>query len=256
MAQPPKHRKIYWDSCAWIAQISSERRTLADGSIENRGALCRAVIDSAEKGATEVFTSALALAEVSKQAPGTPTGTDKVKEFFQNDYIIVVQLDRKTGELARDFMQQGWAGLKPPDAVHLASAVRANVDEMHTFDQKLLNLDGKFVKSDGTLLKICKPSLGGPPLPLLETPTQNDETVGEQVGSIATPPEAEPLIVTVDDTNEAPNGGLQEQEQLTDVLEADIRNTAPAESVSSPPENADPLPEEEPSNASPQTPSP
>jgi hypothetical protein len=74
-------------------------------------------------------------------------------------------------------MQRGYAGLKPPDACHLAAASVANVDEMHTFDQKLLDLDGVIDMVNGAKLKICKPALGGPKLPLLEPGTM--ESAGD-----------------------------------------------------------------------------
>ena len=65
-------------------------------------------------------------------------------------------------------MQRGCSKLKPADASHLAAAAIACVEEMHTFDDKLLALDGMIDKPDGTKLRICKPAMGGPPLPLLE----------------------------------------------------------------------------------------
>ena len=79
-------------------------------------------------------------------------------------------------------------GLKPPDASHLASAIIANVDEMHTFDDDLLELDGKVQRIDGTDLKICKPSMGGPALPLLESPAEDsdafiNQTQQQRIGS-------------------------------------------------------------------------
>jgi predicted nucleic acid-binding protein len=155
--------------------------------------MCRAIIDDAGKGAIDIFTSALSLAEVSKQPPGTLGSVDKIKDFFENDYIVVVQLDRRTGELAREFMQKGYTGLKPPDAVHLASAARANVEEMHTFDQKLLNLDEKITKADGTTLRICKPSMGGPSLPLLDSSGQEEDASGDDSAeSRETPVKDEP----------------------------------------------------------------
>lgn len=167
MAASPK--RVYWDSCSWIALILDERPSRPDGTIENRGALCRDVIANAKKGAVELFTSALTLIEVNKEPrPGASTTTDKIKDFFENDYIIVVNLDREVGELGRELMQRGYSKLKPPDASHLAAAAVASVDEMHTFDDKLLALDGKIDKADGTKLRICKPSMGGPPLPLIE----------------------------------------------------------------------------------------
>jgi hypothetical protein len=39
--------------------------------------------------------------------------------------------------------------------------------EMHTFDRKLLDLDGLLAMADGSKLKICKPDPGGS-LPLFE----------------------------------------------------------------------------------------
>jgi hypothetical protein len=69
-------------------------------------------------------------------------------------------------------------GLKPPDAAHLATALISNVDEMHTFDTKLLSLDGKLDKADGTKLKICKP---GPfsSAPLLDLLDRGQSPLGE-----------------------------------------------------------------------------
>jgi hypothetical protein len=59
-------------------------------------------------------------------------------------------------------------GLKPPDAIHLGTACVANVDEFHTFDDRLLALDGMIDRSDGTRLIIKKPSVPAPPAPLLD----------------------------------------------------------------------------------------
>jgi len=39
---------------------------------------------------------------------------------------------------------------------------------MHSFDGRLLDLDGLLDKADGTKLKICKPNSGVPPGPLLK----------------------------------------------------------------------------------------
>ena len=171
MARSPKQFKRYaWDSCSWIAAIWRETR-FVNGVIENRGGLCDAIISEAEKGVAEILTSALSLAEVCKHPDdetSKPQASDKIRAYFENDYIVIVPLDRRIGELARDLMREGYAGLKPPDATHLAAAMVANVDELHTFDDKLLNLNGKLTRRDGLKLRICKPAMGGPSLPLLE----------------------------------------------------------------------------------------
>jgi hypothetical protein len=65
-------------------------------------------------------------------------------------------------------MLAGHSGLKPPDAIHLATACVANADELHTFDDRLLALDGAIDRSDGTRLVIKKPAVPAPPAPLLD----------------------------------------------------------------------------------------
>jgi predicted nucleic acid-binding protein len=167
MAVSPK--RVYWDACAWIALIQDEQIPLASGGSEHRGALCRAVVVQGVKNKVEIFTSAFCLIEVCKTGEiRSGYDNEKLAAFFENDYIVVVNIDRHTGEHGRALMLAGYSKLKPADASHLAAALVCNVDEMHTFDDRLLALDGKLDKLDGTKLKICKPSEGGPALPLLE----------------------------------------------------------------------------------------
>lgn len=164
-------KRVYWDACAWIALIQDEKIPLMAGGTEHRGALCRAIVDQGVKNRVEIFTSAFCLIEVCKTREiKSGYDTDKLAAFFENDYIVVVNVDRHTGEQGRALMLAGYSKLKPADASHLAAALVADVDEMHTFDERLLALDGKLNKLDGTKLKICKPSEGGPILPLLELP--------------------------------------------------------------------------------------
>jgi predicted nucleic acid-binding protein len=177
MATSP--RRIYWDACAWIALIQNEKIRASNGRLlEDRGGLCRVVIEAAKAGAVEILTSTLSLAEVCKDPAIRSQGADAVSDFFENDYLLLVNVDRLAGERARRLMTGGYSGLKPPDAVHVATAAVSGVEEMHTFDDKLLNLDGLIDKADGTKLKICKPDPGGPPAPLLDAIKANPVTDG------------------------------------------------------------------------------
>jgi len=163
---PP--RRIYWDACAWIALIQKEKiRDNTGRVIEDRDMMCRTVIEAAKRGQFEILTSTLSLVEVCKDPAIKAQPADAVADYFENDYILLVNLDRSVGEHARSLMTAGHAGLKPPDAIHLATAAISGVEELHTFDGKLLDLDGVLDKSDGTKLKICKPDPGAPPAPLL-----------------------------------------------------------------------------------------
>ena len=83
--------------------------------------MCRSVIQAAKKGTLEILTSTFCLAEVCK-VPADKKGTsDKLADYFENDYILLTNVDRVVAERARDLMVSH-TGLKPPDAIHLATA--------------------------------------------------------------------------------------------------------------------------------------
>jgi predicted nucleic acid-binding protein len=139
---------------------------LPDGNIEDREMMCRTVIEAAKNRSIEILTSTFCLVEVCRDGKDN---SDKVKDYFENDYILLANVDRFVAERARELMMAAYAKIKPPDAVHLATAaISPNVEAMHTFDVRLLGLDGKIDMAGGGRLKICKPDAGGPPAPLLE----------------------------------------------------------------------------------------
>ncbi len=162
MASDP--RRVYWDACTWIALIQREK-IVVGGS--DRDTLCRAVIAEAKKGKIEILTSTLSLVEVCKDPMIRTSKEDQIGAYFENDYILLMNLDRLIGEHARQLMTVRHAGLKPPDAVHVASSVVGQVSELHTFDGKLLELDGEVIRLDGGKLRICMPDVSGTPPPLL-----------------------------------------------------------------------------------------
>jgi len=163
MAKP---RRVAWDACTWIATIIQEQAPLAGGGSEDRAVLCNHVIELAVKKNVEIATSGLSLAEVCRDAQVKQEDGDTLSDFFRNEYILIVPVDRYVGTLARQLMQSNLAGLKPPDAVHLATALIAEATEFHTFDGKLLKLDQKIARPGGGFLTIRKPP--APPPSLLD----------------------------------------------------------------------------------------
>jgi predicted nucleic acid-binding protein len=162
-------QRVYWDACAWIAYIAEERAVpVKGGSTENRFAMCLQVLTEAQKGNIEIVTSAFTLAEVCKSPEVVQSPLDNLPAFFEKSYILVVPVDLAIGRRAQTMQASGLVSLKPADTVHLASAQRARVTELHTFDDKILALDGKVLGSDGTPLKICRPTQGAPIGPLFE----------------------------------------------------------------------------------------
>jgi predicted nucleic acid-binding protein len=167
MANSP--RRVYWDACSWIALIQREK--IAVGG-SDRDTLCRAVIAEAKKNKIEILTSTLSLVEVCKNPKIRTSDEDQIGAYFENDYILLMNVDRLVGEHARMLMIAGHTGLKPPDAIHVASAILGNVSEFHTFDgggakKGLLDLDQTIDRLDGGKLRICTPDVGGTPPPLL-----------------------------------------------------------------------------------------
>ena len=158
----PSIRRLYWDACAFLGLLNAEAEKHAD---------CRAVWMEAEKGETQIITSFFSFAEVfkakceGKAKPLDDDGEDKVAAFLAAEHILSVTLDRRTGELARRLMRRHPECKKPSDAVHLATAILMNVDEMHTYDgSDLLKLSKLVAKQDGEMLTICTPYVAEPEL--------------------------------------------------------------------------------------------
>lgn len=146
---------VYWDSDAFLA-FFTEDRSRSDVKA------CRSVMEEGEAGKLKIYTSALTLTEVAwlkPRAKMTPEKEQILKLAFQKPYIVLVNLDRRVGELARTLVWN-FSDLKPKDAVHVASALLANARELHTWDNELLALDGKISN-----LKIKVPGLNAPDLP-------------------------------------------------------------------------------------------
>jgi len=154
---------VYWDACAWIAYIQKEMPGPTSGFSEPRYDMCRTILRRAEAGQLEIATSAFTLAEVCK-SPMDPTSPAlNLPAFFDQRYIALVQVDKQVGLKAQSLQVAGVAGLKPQDAIHIASALVHNIPMVHTFDDKLLNLDKFLTLDDGNQLRIIRPTEDEPP---------------------------------------------------------------------------------------------
>lgn len=155
--------RVYWDACTWIAYIAQEKSVdIGDGITENRFAMCVDILKRAQAGKLEIVTSAFTLAEVCKSPEVKDSPLDNLPAFFERSYILTVPVDMAIGRRAQNMQASGLVNLKPPDAVHLASAQRASVSELHTFDIKILKLDDAIARADGQPMKICKPTQAEP----------------------------------------------------------------------------------------------
>ncbi|MXX38356.1 MAG: PIN domain-containing protein [Gemmatimonadetes bacterium] len=93
-----------------------------------------------------IITSALTLTEVIKikgQQPLPQSKEETIKDFFEQEFIGIVNVDRRTAECARDLIWR-YPHLNPKDSIHVATALLTEgIDVLHTFDDDLLRLDGQ-----------------------------------------------------------------------------------------------------------------
>lgn len=162
---PPR---LYWDACAWISYINQEMPGSGKTFTDPRYDMCRETLKSAASGEIEIVTSAFTLAEVCKRMPDPSAPVINLPAFFDQPYILLVPVDKAIGLRAQNLQLAGLYGIKPPDAVHLASALVHSIPVLHTFDGDLLDLDKRLTLDDGNQLRICKPTEEKPTPPLLE----------------------------------------------------------------------------------------
>lgn len=160
--------KFYWDACAWIGLINQEPDKIDS---------LRYVIEEAQKGKIEIWTSTFTLAEVfkkkcsSNQAALDPADDTAFEDYLAQDFVQRVQVDTDVGTAARRLLRKFPTLRKPQDAIHAATAALNDVDELHTFDgNDLLALDGQIPMANGQRLKICKPPSPPPPVKVVEPP--------------------------------------------------------------------------------------
>ena len=121
------NQRRYWDSCNWISLI-------AEDEVE-RANICQRTLEDAAGGNTVIITSALTLAEVVKKKgePVLPESDElTIIRFFEQPYLLVHDVTRVVAERARRLSRT--YGLKPPDAIHLATALLANADFFETWN--------------------------------------------------------------------------------------------------------------------------
>lgn len=156
-------RTVYWDSCTFLGLINHEAE---------KTKLCVPIWEEAERGETVIVTSYLTFVEVYRakcegiERPLAEANDQLVTDFLRQRWIRPAVLDERIALAAKALMRAHPECKKPNDSIHLATALRLNVDEMHTFDgTDLLMLSTKVLRLDGVPLEICKPRESPKPPP-------------------------------------------------------------------------------------------
>jgi len=155
-------RKSYLDASVIIAFLKGE---------EGRCSIVTDILRAAESGKLQLYTSAFTIAEVCR-LPGTTESlseknSEMVLTFFEYDFLTLTDIDRRTGEQAHRLCVK--YGFRPPDAVHLASALRAGCDTLWAWDDAFVGRS-QMVQADYPGIVIREPEIVDGQLELPETP--------------------------------------------------------------------------------------
>ncbi|HVX33289.1 MAG TPA: PIN domain-containing protein [Solirubrobacterales bacterium] len=130
----------YWDTCCFLGYLKEE---------EDKIVQCEAGMREAAEGKLEIVTSTITLAEtlyLVKDGRPVPAETrEKVRRLFENEFILLAEVDRRTAELAQEVVWDHDVAAK--DAIHVATAVvvgkRLPIQQLDTFDGPLIERSGK-----------------------------------------------------------------------------------------------------------------
>jgi predicted nucleic acid-binding protein len=150
----PGKLKYYWDSCAFIAWLTNEKR--APGEIEG----LEEIVKQIENRVADLFTSEMTKTEVL-EGRMTAEQRERFAKLFQRRNVVSVDATGRVWALVKEIREWN-AKISVPDAIHLATAILYDADEFHTTDGAgkrkrggdLIPLNGNVA---GHKLKICKP---------------------------------------------------------------------------------------------------
>ncbi|MDQ3692078.1 MAG: type II toxin-antitoxin system VapC family toxin [Chloroflexota bacterium] len=129
---------IYWDASVFLDYVNG---------VPDKLPLLDALLDRAIPGGdVEIVTSMLSITEVAFgyldqfAQHFDPAIQAKIDALWTDPIIKQVELYKEIAFEARDLVRTARLakkGLKPPDAIHLATARRIGAVEFHTFDHRL-----------------------------------------------------------------------------------------------------------------------
>lgn len=180
----------YWDSDVLIHALQRTPEHLTE---------LEPLISEAESGNIQILLSTFTLMEIYKDLDGinaiSKDDDELIISFFENPYFIFKDVTQpialSTRQISREF------GIKPKDAVHVATALYYNVPVLFSYDDGLLKKSGKI---GSPALEIVKPFWKGQPELIGISAEQTEDEKKERVATLIT------------DISEVLNGDVSSQE--------------------------------------------
>lgn len=133
----PPILRFYWDACVFLSAINGN---------EDRVPIIEAILEDCELGNVEIYTSMLSIVEVAfaETEKASKILSSEVEENIEALWlppspIRLIEIHefvlRDAKKLMRLAIEKGFS-LKPPDAIHLATSQRLEINEINTYDPK------------------------------------------------------------------------------------------------------------------------
>ena len=131
----------YWDANVFLSYLEGAA---------NRSVILNDIVREAREEKRDIITSTLTITEVAFVAREKESGAldprieQALDNMFDDEQIVrLVEVDRPIARHAQRLIREALVtrrSLKPADAVHLATAHRAQCDVIHSYDRQLRSL--------------------------------------------------------------------------------------------------------------------
>jgi len=141
-----RHWRIYMDSCCYSRPYDD----LSDSMVRLEGEAVITIIDKCEKHDLTLYGSDVLVDELNRITDKTKF--EKVNTLYSSSASCTIELCESIVNRAQELVSKG---IKPFDALHVASAEHEKVDVFLSTDKRLL----KAAKRVGISVKACNPAI-------------------------------------------------------------------------------------------------